>query len=171
MQWFADILGRSSAQDDVNRLLDLDTQTYLPDDILVKVDIASMAHALEVRAPLLDHVVVEWMAGLPGHLKLRGLRGKRLLRQIAKGKIPDSIIARRKKGFALPVDHWFRGELRGMAHDLLLAPGAGTRDYVERARVADLLAEQDRGAHHGEQLWNLAVLELWLRERSSEAAA
>ncbi len=171
VQWFADILGRSSAQDDVNRLLDLDTQTYLPDDILVKVDIASMAHALEVRAPLLDHVVVEWMAGLPGHLKLRGLRGKRLLRQIAKGKIPDSIIARRKKGFALPVDHWFRGELRGMAHDLLLAPGAGTRDYVERARVADLLAEQDRGAHHGEQLWNLAVLELWLRERSSEAAA
>ena len=75
--WFRDLLARSDATDDVNRLLDLDTQTYLPDDILVKVDIASMAHALEVRAPLLDQDLVEWMAGLGGGLKLRGLRGKK----------------------------------------------------------------------------------------------
>jgi asparagine synthase (glutamine-hydrolysing) len=164
VRWFAEILGRSAADDDVNRLLELDTNTYLPDDILVKVDIASMAHALEVRAPLLDHVIVEWMAGLPGRLKLSFLRGKRLLRAIARGRIPDEILTRKKKGFAMPVDTWFRGELRPMAHDLLLDTNARTRDYVVTDCVRQLLAEQDRGAHHGEKLWNLVVLELWLRE-------
>jgi asparagine synthase (glutamine-hydrolysing) len=162
--WFAEILAASSAKDDVNRLLDLDTQTYLPDDILTKVDIASMAHALEVRAPLLDQVLVEWMAGLPGHLKLRGLRGKRLLRKVARGIVPDAILTRKKKGFSMPVDHWFRDELRAMAHDLLLGQAARTRDYVVQTQVSRLFEEQDRGAYHGEQLWNLLVLELWLRE-------
>jgi asparagine synthase (glutamine-hydrolysing) len=167
--WFAGMLAESTAQDDVNRLLDLDTRSYLPDDILVKVDIASMAHALEVRAPLLDHVLVEWMAGLPGHLKLKLLRGKRLLRTVARGLVPDQILTRKKKGFSMPVDHWFREELRPMAHDLLLGPDARTRAYVEGEPVRRLLAEQDRGAHHGEKLWNLVVLELWLREPRGEA--
>lgn len=162
--WFAEILARSQAGDDVNRLLDLDTQSYLPDDILVKVDIASMAHALEVRAPLLDQDLVQWMAGLPGHLKLRGLRGKRLLRRVARGLVPEAILTRKKKGFAMPVDAWFRGELRDMAHDLLLGPEARTRGYVVQSCVRRLLDDQDRGAHHGEQLWNLVVLEIWLRE-------
>src|SRR5262249_11711080 len=119
LAWFEEILARSDATDDVNRLLDLDTQTYLPEDILVKVDIASMAHALEVRAPLLDHVLVEWMAGLPGDLKLRGIRGKRVLRRIARDLVPEEILTRRKKGFSLPVDRWFREELRPMARDVL----------------------------------------------------
>jgi asparagine synthase (glutamine-hydrolysing) len=165
--WFAEILSASTARDDVNRLLDLDTQTYLPDDILVKVDIASMAHALEVRAPLLDHVLVEWAAGLPGRLKLRWLRGKLLLRKIAAGLVPDEILTRKKKGFSMPVDGWFRGELRGMARNLLLGPSARTRAYVRTDRVAAFFDEQDRGAHHGEKLWNLLVLELWLREHAS----
>ena len=169
--WFAEMLAHSTAEDDVNRLLDLDTNSYLPDDILVKVDIASMAHALEVRAPLLDHVLVEWMAGLPGRLKLNFLRGKRLLRTIARGRIPKEILTRKKKGFSMPVDHWFQGELRPMAHDLLLGADARTRDYVEAQCVRQFLDEQDRGAHHGEKLWNLVVLELWLRERRGEAAA
>jgi len=164
---FAELLAGSAARDDVNRLLDLDTQTYLPDDILVKVDIASMAHALEVRAPLLDHVLVEWAAGLPGEFKLRGLRGKRLLRGIAAGLVPDEIITRKKKGFSMPVDRWFRDELRPMARDLLLGPEARTCAYVEQARVGRLIAAQDRGAHHGERLWNLLVLELWLREHGA----
>jgi asparagine synthase (glutamine-hydrolysing) len=168
--WFAQMLTASSAADDVNRLLDLDTNSYLADDILVKVDIASMAHALEVRAPLLDHVLVEWMAGLPGRLKLNFLRGKRLLRTVAHGRIPDEVLTRKKKGFSMPVDHWFRGELRPMAHDLLLGPDARTRAYVESEPVRRLLTEQDRGAHHGEKLWNLVVLDLWLREPHGEAA-
>jgi len=169
--WFAEILAGSTAEDDVNRLLDLDTNSYLADDILVKVDIASMAHALEVRAPLLDHVLVEWMAGLPGRLKLNFLRGKRLLRTIARGLIPDPILTRKKKGFSMPVDHWFRGELRPMARDLLLGSDARTRAYVNTECVRQLLTEQDGGAHHGEKLWNLVVLELWLREPRGEVAA
>jgi asparagine synthase (glutamine-hydrolysing) len=163
--WFREILARSDATDDVNRLLDLDTQTYLPDDILVKVDIASMAHALEVRAPLLDQTLVEWMAGLPGTLKLRGLRGKRLLRRAAEGLVPKSILTRKKRGFALPVDGWFRGALRPMARDLLDSAGGRAQGFVDRAAVRRLLDEQDRGVDHGERLWNLLVLELWLREQ------
>jgi asparagine synthase (glutamine-hydrolysing) len=170
-QWFAQMLAGSTAEDDVNRLLDLDTNSYLPDDILVKVDIASMAHALEVRAPLLDHVLVEWVAGLPGRLKLSFLRGKKLLRTIARGRIPKEILTRKKKGFSMPVDHWFRDELRPMAHDLLLGSDARTRDYVNTEQVRAFLDEQDRGAHHGEKLWNLIVLELWLRQARGEAAA
>jgi asparagine synthase (glutamine-hydrolysing) len=162
--WFRDLLARSDATDDVNRLLDLDTQTYLPDDILVKVDIASMAHALEVRAPLLDQDLVEWMAGLGGGLKLRGLRGKRLLRRVAQGLVPAAILKRKKRGFALPVDGWFRGELRPMARDLLDGESGRAQAIVERAEVRRLLDEQDRGVDHGERLWNLLVLELWLRE-------
>jgi asparagine synthase (glutamine-hydrolysing) len=169
--WFAEMLAQSTAKDDVNRLLDLDTQSYLPDDILVKVDIASMAHALEVRAPLLDHVLVEWMAGLPGRMKLDFLRGKRLLRAVARGRIPEEILTRKKKGFSMPVDRWFTAELRPLAHDLLLGADAHTRAYVRTERVRELLEEQDRGAHHGERLWNLVVLELWLREKRAEVPA
>jgi len=161
--WFRALLARSDATDDVNRLLDLDTQTYLPDDILVKVDIASMAHALEVRAPLLDQDLVEWMAGLSGRLKLRGLRGKRILRRAAQGLVPAAILKRKKRGFALPVDGWFRGELRPMARDLLDGEGARVRGIVDQRVVRRFLDDQDRGVDHGERLWNLLVLELWLR--------
>jgi asparagine synthase (glutamine-hydrolysing) len=162
--WFREILAASDAADEVNRLLDLDTQTYLPDDILVKVDIASMAHALEVRAPLLDQTLVEWMAGLPGRLKLRGLRGKRILRRVAQGLVPKAILTRKKRGFALPVDGWFRGQLRPMARDLLDSQSSQTQTLLDRAAIRQLLDEQDRGVDHGERLWNLLVLELWLRQ-------
>jgi asparagine synthase (glutamine-hydrolysing) len=160
---FRAILRDGTARDDINRLLELDTQTYLPDDILVKVDIASMAHALEVRAPLLDHVLVEWMAGLPGELKLRGLRGKRLLRKVARDLVPAAILTRKKKGFAMPVDGWFRGPLRAMARDLLATASARTAGWLQATAVTRLLDEHDAGFNHGERLWNLLVLELWLR--------
>jgi asparagine synthase (glutamine-hydrolysing) len=161
---FRELLARSDAPDDLNRLLDLDTQTYLPDDILVKVDIASMAHALEVRAPLLDQELVMWMAGLPASLKLRGLRGKRLLRRVARDLVPRPILTRKKKGFSLPVDAWFRGELRPMSRDLLGEADARTRTFVNPVAVSALLDEHASGINHGERLWNLLVLELWLRE-------
>ena len=163
------ILGASDATDDVNRLLDLDTQTYLPEDILVKVDIASMAHALEVRAPLLDHVLVEWMAGLPGDLKLRDIRGKRVLRHIARDLVPREILVRRKKGFSLPVDRWFREELRPLARDLLTDRICRERGILDPGGVARLLDAHDRGEDHGERLWNLLVLEMWFREQGSAA--
>jgi asparagine synthase (glutamine-hydrolysing) len=167
LAWFEGILAASDATDDVNRLLDLDTQTYLPEDILVKVDIASMAHALEVRAPLLDHVLVEWMAGLSGDLKLRGIRGKRVLRRIARDLLPREILTRRKKGFSLPVDRWFREELRPLARDMLTDRTCRERGILDPGGVGRLLEAHDRGEDHGERLWNLLVLEMWFREQAA----
>ena len=161
---FQTILDESDATDDIHRLLDIDSRSYLPDDILVKVDIASMAHALEVRAPFLDHVLVEWVAGLSSHLKLRGLRGKRLLRRAAKGLVPDEILTRKKKGFSLPTDEWFRTDLRDYARETLTSADARTRAYLKQDRVVGFLDAHDRGSNHGERLWNLVVLETWLRQ-------
>jgi asparagine synthase (glutamine-hydrolysing) len=168
---FARRLAEAPADDDVNRLLSLDTETYLADDILTKVDIASMAHALEVRAPLVDHVLMERMASLPGSLKLRGFRGKRLLRAAVRDLVPAPILSRRKKGFSLPVDGWFRGELREMTRDLLGDRTCRERGLVDPAAVGALLDEQDAGADHGERLWNLLVLELWFRHFIDGASA
>src|SRR5439155_7972850 len=91
-----------------------DVQLYLPDDLLVKMDIASMAHSLEVRSPFLDHKVVEFAASLPASLKLRRLTQKYLLKKIMTGILPEGILHRKKMGFGLPIDHWFRHELREM---------------------------------------------------------
>src|SRR5262249_59988789 len=101
---FERVLAASDADDAVNRLLDLDTQTYLPDDIFTKVDIASMAHGLEVRAPFADHLLLEHMARLPSSLKLRRFWGKQLLRRAVRDLLPATIVSRRKKGFNLPLD-------------------------------------------------------------------
>jgi asparagine synthase (glutamine-hydrolysing) len=161
---FERLMAASDAGGDVlNRLLDLDTQTYLPDDILTKVDVASMAHALEVRAPLVDHVLLERMAQLPGAMKMGSLRGKRLLRLAMADLLPPPVIRRFKKGFNVPVDRWFRGELAELARDLLTDGTARARGLFDAAQVARLLDEHRAGIDHGLRLWNLTVLELWLR--------
>jgi asparagine synthase (glutamine-hydrolysing) len=160
----ARILAASDADDAVNRLLDLDTQTYLPDDIFTKVDIASMAHALEVRAPFADHVLLERMAELPGAFKLRGFRGKALLRRAVRDLLPAPILTRQKKGFNLPLDRWMREELAELARDLLTGPTARTRGLFDVAQVRRLLDEHAAGMSHGRRLWNLSVLELWFRQ-------
>jgi asparagine synthase (glutamine-hydrolysing) len=169
--WFESLLSASDARDSTNRLLDLDSQTYLPDDIFTKVDIASMAHALEVRAPFVDHVLMERLAQLPARLKLRGLRGKHLLRRAVADSVPRSVVRRRKRGFSLPIDAWFRGPLRTLARDVLTDSATRNRGLLEPAGVADLLRAHDRGASHGERLWNLVVLELWHREFIDRPAA
>jgi asparagine synthase (glutamine-hydrolysing) len=160
----ARVLDASDAADPLNRLLDLDTQTYLPDDIFTKVDIASMAHGLEVRAPFADHLLLERMAQLPGALKLRGWRGKQLLRRAVRDLLPAPILARRKRGFDPPLDRWLRGELRELARDLLTDGTARARGLFEPAHVARLLDEHAAGVAHGRRLWNLIVLESWLRQ-------
>lgn len=160
---FAAILGRSDAADDTNRLLDLDVQTYLPDDILTKVDIASMAHALEVRSPFLDHVLLERMAQLPGAWKLHGLRGKQLLRRAVRDLLPRPILTRRKKGFSLPLNRWLREELAEMSWDLLTDGTARDRGLWQPAAVVRLLEEHRAGIDHSDRLWSLLVLELWHR--------
>ena len=168
---FAARLGASAAADVVGRLQELDVETYLPDDILAKVDIASMAHGLEARAPFCDHDVVELGAALPGRLKLRRARGKYILKQAFADLVPPAIVNRRKKGFALPTGRWLAGRLHGFARDLLLSPEARQRGLFVPAAVEALLERHRAGTDQGERIWNLMVLETWFRELVDGRAA
>jgi asparagine synthase (glutamine-hydrolysing) len=162
-QRFGDLYDESTAFDPVNRLLDLDIQTYLPDDNLTKVDIASMAHSLEVRCPLVDQEVMKLAASLPGEMKLRGLKTKRILREVAKPLLPEAILTRRKQGFGLPVDRWMREELEPLSRDVLLDQTAKDRGIFEPMAVQTLLRQHQRGEPRGDQIWALMILELWYR--------
>jgi asparagine synthase (glutamine-hydrolysing) len=123
-----------------------------------------MAHSLEVRAPLVDHLLVERMAELPGALKMRGFRGKQLLRRAVADLVPREVLTRRKRGFNLPLGRWLREELRDLSYDLLTDETARTRGLLDPVEVRRLIAEHRAGIDHGERLWNLTVLELWLRD-------
>lgn len=155
----------SGGRDPVTSASLADLRTYLPCDILNKVDIASMAHSLECRQPFLDHRVVEYAARLPVSLKFRRGQGKLLLRNTFKSQLPNEIWNRSKMGFGVPLDHWFRNELREMAHDVLLGGTATDRGYFQAAAVERLLSEHEQERFdHAYRLWALLVLELWLRE-------
>jgi asparagine synthase (glutamine-hydrolysing) len=148
----------------VERLAHSDVQLYLPDDLLVKMDIASMANSLEVRSPFLDHEVVEFAASLPLHLKLRGWTQKYLLRRAMRGLVPEAVTRRPKMGFGVPIDYWFRHELREMAYDVLLDARAQQRGYFRPEVVRRYLDEHVAGrAHHHPRLWSLLMLEQWHR--------
>jgi asparagine synthase (glutamine-hydrolysing) len=154
----------SDAPTFVERAAHTDVQLYLPDDLLVKMDIASMANSLEVRSPLLDHEVLEFAASLPLSLKLRGRTQKYLLRRAMQGLLPDVVLRRPKMGFGVPIDHWFRHELRDMAYDLLLDARARQRGYFRPEVVRRYLDEHAEGrAHHHPRLWSLLMLEQWHR--------
>jgi len=154
----------SDADNLVDATLDVDVNSYLPDDLLVKVDIATMAHGLEGRSPFLDHEFMEFAASLPADLKLRGRTKKYLLKRAARQLLPDAIIDRPKMGFGVPLDHWFRKDLKAMAYDLLLGPRALGRGYFRPDFVKQLLDEHVQGTRNWHyQLWNLTMLELWHR--------
>lgn len=144
--------------------MSVDAATYLPDDLLVKVDIASMAYGLEARSPLLDQELMQFAARLPRSLKLRGRRGKYLLKKIAADLVPHEILNGPKRGFGVPLDRWFRDELRPAAEELLLGPRTHVTNYVRRSSIETLLREHltERKAH-GHRLWALVMLELWHR--------
>lgn len=149
----------------VDRYLALDTRTYLPGDLLLKVDRMSMANALEVRSPFLDYRVYEFAAGLPNEMKLRGRTTKWALKEIARRRgLPADLVGRRKQGFGVPIGAWLRGELRAWVEDLLLDPRSLARGYFDPQGVRRLLQEHlDGTVDHTYQVWNLAVLELWHR--------
>lgn len=159
-----DVAAQSDAPDLVDRMLDVDVNTYLPDDLLVKVDIATMAHGLEGRSPLLDHPFMEFAASLPSRLKLRGSTGKYIFKKAMSSRLPAAILKRPKMGFGVPLDAWFRGELKEMAYDVLLSRSMASRGYFRRGSVARLLDEHVTNKGHWHyQLWNLLMLELWHR--------
>jgi asparagine synthase (glutamine-hydrolysing) len=144
----------------VTGLQRLDLETYLPGDLLPKADLASMAASLELRAPLLDHRVVELGLALPDELKLRGRRGKLALREAFADLLPPEVAGRGKTGFGVPLERWFRDDLRELSTDLL----ATDRGWFRQGEVERLLREhRDGRADHGHRLWCLLMLELWQR--------
>jgi len=161
---FERLFEESRAQDAVNRVIDVDTRTYLSDNILTKVDIASMAHSLEVRCPLIDQEVMQFAASLPGSMKIRGFSTKFLLRQVAQDLLPRRILTRPKQGFGLPIDRWMREDLAPLSRDVLLDQRARERGILDPSAVEDILARQQRGEPRGFQIWTLMILELWYRE-------
>jgi asparagine synthase (glutamine-hydrolysing) len=156
---------RPRCNDELDLLLAVDLGTYLPYDLLVKMDIATMAHGLEARSPFLDHMVLEWAASLPASFKLRGTTLKYLLKKTGAQLLPPHLLSRRKMGFGVPVGDWMRGPLRPLVQDLLLSPRAFQRGYfqpeaVHHLALSHLAGEQD----YSYQLWALLWLEMWHRE-------
>jgi len=161
---FERIFAAPAARSRLDRLLYLDSKTYLPGDILVKVDRMSMANSLETRAPLLDHHLIEFAQTIPASFKLRGLETKYILKRAAEGLIPDEIINRPKQGFDVPIRRWFNRELREMLDDTLNDRCARERGDFNHRAVLAILDEHRRGVRdHSRQLWSLLVLELWRR--------
>jgi len=151
--------------DGLSPYLWFDQSYYLPDDILTKTDRMSMAHSLEVRPPFLDHRIVEFAATLPASLKIRGSRQKFLLKELMKGKLPPSVLSRKKVGFDIPAHEWLRGPLRSM---LVETVTAGAREHAGLFHPAAIDAVMQRHlakrANLGYQLWGLLVLFLWMKK-------
>jgi asparagine synthase (glutamine-hydrolysing) len=156
---------RDSGTDDfLERLLYVDINSYLPEDLLVKMDIATMANSLEARVPFLDHEFMEFVASIPSQLKLKGSKRKFVLKAAFKDFLPDSIFRRRKMGFGVPVSRWFRNELRDYVYEILLDPRAINRGYFKKEGVERLLSDHIEVRYdHSAKIWALLFLEMWFR--------
>ncbi|MFH1508138.1 MAG: asparagine synthase (glutamine-hydrolyzing) [Candidatus Omnitrophota bacterium] len=146
----------------LDKLLNADVHTYLPDDLLVKVDIASMANSLECRSPFLDHKLMEFCARLPAEYKLKGRNKKYILKKAIENIVPKENIYRRKMGFGVPIGRWFRGELKGFVRETLLGEPSLKRGYFEPDALRRIVQEHTEGRRdHSFKLWSLLMLELW----------
>jgi asparagine synthase (glutamine-hydrolysing) len=154
----------ANAKDPVSQILYVDTKTYMVDDILAKVDRMSMLNSLEVRVPILDHVFIEWVTGLPPEWKLRGKHQKYILRKLAERVgVPREVLYRQKQGFSLPLVHWMRHELKDMLM-ILIEPRTLERGYFQPAGVRKLMDDHLlRGKTMTGRLWRLLMFELWHR--------
>ena len=169
---FARLVARSGAPDYVTALQYIDFHTYLPGDILTKVDLTSMAVSLESRVPLLDHKLMEFVATIPSSLKLKNGTGKYLLKRAMAVSLPVEILTRRKMGFGVPLGAWFRSELRDMTRDVLLSPAARQRGLFRIAEVETLIRTHDAGRRDcSARLWALVCFELWMRQWADRAPA
>lgn len=158
------ILEEARHLDPISRYQYLDTCQYLPADILTKVDRMSMANSLEVRSPLLDYTLVEFVSTLPVSFKLRGHESKYILKKVTERLLPPSVLTKRKQGFAIPRNHWFQGDLRAFAVDLLLDSRTLARGYFRKEILASLLEHHATGRRdYSEWIWCLIVLETWFR--------
>jgi asparagine synthase (glutamine-hydrolysing) len=150
--------------DPLSRIQYLDLKTYLVGDILTKVDRASMAHALEVRVPILDHLVVEWLATVPSRLKLKGREGKYLFKKAIEPLVPHDVLYRPKMGFTVPIEKWFRNELRGEVEATLLGDRLAASGYFEPRFLARVVREHTHGIRNFTPLiWSLIMFDAFLR--------
>ncbi len=155
---------RAPTDDPLSHVQYLDFKTYLPGDILVKVDRASMAHALEVRAPLLDHELLEWVSGLPAKLKYRHGQGKYLFKKALEAYLPADILYRPKMGFAVPLAAWFRGVLRERVRSAVLGPVLADTGFFDGAALRALVEQHQSGRRdHSAALWSLLMFESFMR--------
>ncbi|WP_461395826.1 asparagine synthase-related protein, partial [Deferrisoma sp.] len=161
---FYRVYGEARAEDHLSRIQYLDIRTYLCEDILTKVDRASMAVSLEVRCPILDHKFMEYVARIPSGLKLKGLDGKHIFKKALKRYLPDDILYRKKMGFGVPILEWLRGDLREYARGLVLE-GEASRRYFRPERLEKLWTDHQRGLrNYATELWIIMMLNLWERK-------
>jgi asparagine synthase (glutamine-hydrolysing) len=155
---------QASGTSRLDLLLEVDTRTYLPGDLLTKIDIATMAHSLEARSPFLDPEMMQFAASIPAPMKLRGMEKKVILRDALRAWLPDSILDRPKQGFSVPLAEWLRGELREYSREVLLDPASLSSARFRPAAVEELLDGHLAGQDHSQRIWALLMLEQWRAE-------
>ncbi len=155
----------SPTDDPLSMIQYLDMKTYLPGDILTKVDRASMAHALEVRVPLLDHKLVEWISGLPPEMKLHGSEGKYIFKKALEPHLTEEILYRKKMGFAVPLATWFRGPLRQRVRESLLGDTLASTGIFNTAYLAQMVEHHESGRRdYSAPIWTVLMFEAFLRK-------
>jgi asparagine synthase (glutamine-hydrolysing) len=162
---FATYFKNVATASSLSRMLYADAKVWLPEDLLLKADKMTMAAALELRVPFLDHRLVEYLASLPDHLKVRGNQGKWILRRAMGTVLPPSILHRTKKGFPVPVEAWFRSELRDFVRDTLLARSSACREFFNSQAIEEIVSLQEKNQISGHQeVWSMLVFESWHKQ-------
>lgn len=156
-------LSGNNTHDLVNKMLYVDTKTWLPHDLLLKADKMTMANSVELRVPFLDHVLLEFAASLPGNYKVRGLTTKYIAKRVLSNRVPHDILKRRKTGFPVPYLSWLRGELKDWLRDILLDRKTAARGYFNTSCIEYLLSENLKNGSYSKEVFTLAMLELWQR--------
>ena len=153
----------STAPDDLSALMYVDLKVYLPEDILPKVDVASMANSLEVRVPFLDREVIDLACAIPARMKMRGLQRKMILRAAFQDLLPASILSRKKEGFSIPMKNWLKNQLKDAMFDVLTPRAIAQTGWFEWPAVNRMIMEHLKGSeNHAHLLWSLMVLHLWI---------
>lgn len=161
-EYFSSFYGQSDSDDFMDQILTCDSYGYLPDCLLVKMDIASMSNSLEARSPFLDHKLMEFSATIPSKYKVKFSGGKWILKKALKGFLPETILKRRKMGFGIPLSRWFCGPLKNFLKETLLDSRARQRGYFKMKEIERLINEHESSYRdHGYKLWALLMFELW----------